>query len=184
MHTLSVSLTGMLVFHTLKFEGPKPCLNSLVDGEKLRQTIRAEHPRHYQILCNVPLSYHHWDKDYRYLNSFIPFKVDPDTDKLRELHFNNHDRLPLSEASLDALLKIHPDGTLLDVYEAIQTVIRTSKQEDIQYKIHLEPGNLLIIDNHRLMHARSEFKGHRVLVATYMDKEDLLSTVLSITGTT
>ena len=172
-----------MVFHMLKFEGPRPCLNYLVDGEKLRQTIRTENPHHYEILCNVPLSYHHWDRNHKYLNSFIPFNVDAETDTLLELHFNNHDRLPVSNASLDALLKINPTGTLSDIYEAVQTVIKTSKREHIQFEICLEPGTVLIIDNHRLMHARSAFNGHRVLIAAYMDKEDLLSTVKSITET-
>ncbi len=170
----------MLIFHTLEYDGIRPCYNYFVDGQKLCETIREEKPDHFDILCNVPLSYHHSDTVHKYTNSWIPFKIDPITGELLEFHFNNHDRTPITKLSLDALLKVKPNGTIIDIYEAIKTLMEMSRRKELQYEIILEPGTVLIIDNYRLMHARSSFEGKRVLLSTYMDKEDMLSKVKCI----
>lgn len=67
-----------------------------------------------------------------------------------------------------------------DIYEAIKTIIETSQRKELQYEVILEPGNALILDNYRLMHARSSFEGKRVMATAYMEKEDFLSKVQCI----
>ena len=149
--------------HVLKFEVTEsgPCYNYFVDGQKLSETIKEENPVHYQILCNVPLPYCFVDDHNKYFNSRIPFTVDPETQRLSELNFKNQYRLPLNKLTLESLHKINPSGSLLDVYEAIQTVLKTMRRKELQFTIQLEPGTVMVLNNHRVMHARMGFKGKR-----------------------
>ena len=173
----SVHNLGLMIFHTLKFNGTEPCYNYFVDGQKLREIIEEENPAHYQILCNVPLPYCHGDDRHKYLSSYIPFIVDQ---QLSELHFNNHDRLPLNKSTLESLHKVNPAGSLLDVYKAIQTFLNTMRRNELQFTIQLEPETVIVLDNHRLMHARTGFKGKRTLLTAYINREDWRSNVMTL----
>ena len=179
MYSACIQL-GLMIFHTLKFKGTEPCYNYYVDGQKLSETVKEENPVHYQILCNVPLPYCHGDDCHKYLSSHIPFTIDPETQQLTELHFNNYDRLPLNRSTLESLHKINPSGSLLDVYEAIQTFLNTMRRRELQFRINLQPGTAIVLDNLRLMHARTEFKGMRTLHSAYINREDWRSNVMTI----
>ena len=51
----------------------------------------------------------------------------------------------------------------------------TMRSESLQYKIQLEPGNLLTFDNHRLMHARTAYTGLRQMCGCHINKEEWIS---------
>lgn len=169
-----------MVFHTLMFEGTEPCQNYFVDGQKLCEIIEQENPAVYQILCNVPLLYAHIDDNNKYFNSYIPFMINPDTRKLSELHFNNHDRLPLNRSTLESLQKIIPSGRLSDVYEAIQYFLTVMRRKELWFSICLTPDTAIVLNNHRVMHARTSFKGKRTLVTCYVNREDWRSNVMAL----
>ena len=76
------------MFHVLYFNGTGG-ESILVDGFKLAEVIKEESPYHYQILSTVPLNYQYKDKNNRYLSSFVPFKINPETGQVSEIHFNN-----------------------------------------------------------------------------------------------
>ena len=168
--------------HVLRMEGTesKPCYNYFLDGLKISETIKEENPAHYQILCNVPLPYCFVDDHNEYFNSYVPFTFDPETQRLSEINFSNQYRMPLNRSTLESLHKINPSGSLLDVYEAIQTVLKTMQRKELQFTTHLKPGTVLILNNHRLLHARTEFRGKRSLIGAYMIRGDWRSKVMTL----
>ena len=150
----------------------------LVDGFKLAQVIKEEHPDHYHILSTVPFDFHYTDKNNQYLSSYVPFTLNPETGNISQVHFNNCDRLPISSTTMQALHRVKPSGSIADVYGAIQTFIKTMRKREHQYWFRLEPGRAVIFDNHRVLHARTEFTNRRRICGAYVNREDWRSRMI------
>lgn len=144
----------------------------LVDGFKLAEVIQKENPDHYHILSTIPFRFHYTDKNNNYLSSFIPFTINPQSGKISQVHFNNYDRLPIDTATMQALLKVKPNGSIADIYRAIQIFTKTMRDENHQYRFRLEPGRAVIVDNHRVLHARTAFTMTRRMCGGYVNRED------------
>ena len=144
---------GLQMLHVTYFKGTGG-ESVLVDGFKLAQIIKEENPDHYHILSTVPLDYHYKDKNNQYLNSCVPFALNPDTGNVYQVHFNNYDRSPISARTVQTLHRMKPSGSITDIYEAIQTFLKTMREREFQYQFRLEPGRAVIFDNHRVLHAR------------------------------
>lgn len=165
------------MLHVIHFKGTGG-ESILVDGFKLADVIRDESPNHYHILSTVPFEYHYTDKNNKYLSSFIPFTLDPESGKVAQVHFNNCDRLPISASTIRALDKVKPGGSIADIYGAIKTFTRAMREEKHQYRFRLEPGRAVIFDNHRILHARTSFTMKRRMCGGYINREDWKSTVM------
>lgn len=60
-------------------------------------------------------------------------------------------------------------------YSSMKKFMRLVQDESNEYWISLNPDEVLIFDNFRLLHGRSAFQGHRVLVTAYISRDDWLS---------
>lgn len=165
------------MLHVVHFKGTGG-ESILVDGFKLAEVIQEENPDHYHILSTVPLEFHYTDKNNKYMSTFVPFTVDQENGKLSEVHFNNYDRLPLGATTMQALRKTKPNGSITDIYEAIQTFTRTMRDKNLHCKFRLEPGRAVIFDNHRVLHARTSFTMRRRMCGGYVNREDWRSKVM------
>lgn len=88
--------------------------------------------------------------------------------------------MPLNKSTLESLHKINPSGSLSDVYAAIQTLVHTIRRKELHFMKHLEPGTAIVFNNHRVMHARTGFKGKRTLLGAFINREDWRSRVMSL----
>ena len=165
------------MFHVTYFNGTGG-ESVLVDGFKLAQIIKEENPDHYHILSTVPLDFHYTDKNNQYLSSYVPFTLNPKTENISQVHFNNYDRSPISTATMQALQRVKPNASIVDIYGAIQTFIKTMREREYQYWFRLEPGKAVIFDNHRVLHARMEFTNRRKMCGGYVNREDWRSRVM------
>ena len=150
----------------------------LVDGLRLAEAIQKRNPEHFRILSSIPIPYHHIDKDHKFLNYNIPFIIDPQTDRVSRVHFNNTDRVPFDNVSIKAMQCLGvTDYTqaLFKLYEALQTFLKTMEDEAIEYRFRLEPGRALLFNNHRVLHGRTAFTGQRKMCGGYINKEDWIS---------
>ena len=164
------------MLHVLHFDGSGGD-SVLVDGLKLADIIKTDHPEDYQILSQVPLDFHYTDKNNRYTSSFVPFTTDPESGQVSQVHFNNYDRSPISRSTMQALWRVKPEGSVVDIYRAMQTFTRAMRARENQYRFLLEPCRALIFDNHRVLHARMGFTGARRLCGGYVNREDWRSRV-------
>ena len=78
------------------------------------------------------------------------------------IRFNNDDRGALGYLGREAVEQFYP---------AWRTVTRMLRDERSKVKILLKPGTMLIVNNHRVLHGRTEFKGRRNLVGCYLDRD-------------
>ncbi|MEU2240990.1 TauD/TfdA family dioxygenase [Streptomyces sp. NPDC018338] len=142
--------------------------SGLVDGFHAAALLRAEAPEAYEILTRVPVPFAFADERTE-LRAHRPLiGTDPDG-RIREIRFNNRSigtlRLPADR--LDAF------------YAAYRRFGELLLRPELRLDFRLVPGDCLIFDNTRLLHARTAFaeSGDRHLQGAYADIDGLASTL-------
>lgn len=164
--------TGVELFQSLRLEGPELPQNSLVDGAKFAEIIKEEDPLHYRLLSSVPLPYYYKFDERTYVSSHPPFLLEPNTGRFIRFTFNESHRMPINKHCMYHLKKAEPTATMNDLYAAINRLVGLIQDASLSYKFVLELGTCLFFDNHRLMHARSSYVGHRVLRSCWIAMEE------------
>jgi gamma-butyrobetaine dioxygenase len=144
----------------------------LVDGFALVERLGREAPEKLAILAEGPIRYAYRDGQAE-LAADVPV-VTLDGDRLPiALHLNNRS-------------KGAPVGTpeqvrhWYDAYLALLTLVDDRTQQVV---IRLEPGDLVLFDNERILHGRTGFSsaGNRHLQGCYAERDGLLSTLAVLT---
>ncbi|MDH6113425.1 gamma-butyrobetaine dioxygenase [Kitasatospora sp. MAP12-15] len=142
--------------------------SGLVDGFRAADLLRTEAPEDFAVLTRtlVPFAFRDRHTELRADRPLI--EVDA-TGRIREVRFNNRSigTLRLPTAELDAF------------YAAYRTFAAITLRPELQLEFRLGPGDCLIFDNVRLLHARTAFEqdGHRHLQGCYADLDSLASTL-------
>ncbi|MFD5509356.1 TauD/TfdA family dioxygenase [Streptomyces sp. NPDC127051] len=143
--------------------------SGLVDGFQAAATLRAEDPKAFAVLTRTLVPFRFDDAARTVLAADRPL-IDVDAyGRIREVRFNNRSistlRLPAGE--LDAF------------YRAYRTFAGIILRPELQLDFRLSPGDCLIFDNVRLLHARTAFEesGARHLQGAYADLDALAGTL-------
>lgn len=141
--------------------------NILVDGFRIAELIRDEHPADYEILTTVPFEWANRSKvtDYHWASPLIVTNADG---TLKEVRVGNWLR-----AALDV-----PFDMVETAYRAYRRLFELTYRDDLQLRFRLEPGEVMAFDNRRAMHARGEFtdmNGRRFLRGCYSERDELYS---------
>jgi len=141
----------------------------LVDGFKIAEHIRANHPEEYISLTTLPMSFYNKDKksDYRFDSPMI---LTDEKGNISEIRMANFLRGPMDIAGKD----------IESFYKAYRLFIMLTRDESFQYFHRLNAGDLIAFDNRRILHARNAFnleEGNRHLQGCYVDKDELLSRI-------
>jgi len=171
-HTDGTYLTqspGLQVFHCIKvaeFGG----LTVLTDGWKIADKIRGKNPDAYHLLSTLPMpsEYIHKDSDkhIHYKNTDVVFKHGPLGHILEQFRYNTYDRAPLNTV---------PHNMLARLYSALQYLELEMANQDNEIRFMLEPGSILFVDNWRVTHGRTAFKGHRIMSGCYVARAEWTS---------
>lgn len=141
----------------------------LVDGFGIAEHLRREEPDTFAMLTETPYDWHNTDptSDYRFRAPVIGLDRDGGFDEIR---FGNFIRGPFSFAA--------------DRMEAACLAYRRFQEltKDLRFRIvfRLEPGDVEVFDNRRVLHARTGFApetGHRALEGCYVDRDEILSRI-------
>ena len=141
----------------------------MVDGFKIAEYIRDNHPHEYISLSRLPMSFYNKDKnsDYRFDSPMILTNEKGDISEIRMANF------------LRGPMDI--DGEEMEAfYKAYRLFIMLTREERFQYYERLNAGDLIVFDNRRILHARNAFnleEGDRHLQGCYIDKDELLSRI-------
>jgi len=170
---------GFQMFHCLQ-----PAVSggdsTLIDGVALATKLSEEHSDTLQFLANPfnRITYHHTDKQDVFLQSrpvfsrFTPTTSHlPSPEDIERIHFNDIDRAPLSaEYAPISALGPHMKG----FYQHWLNLMHTLVSPDLELRLALRPGHVLIFDNLRTLHGRTEFDASsgRVLSGCYGRVED------------
>lgn len=142
--------------------------SGLVDGFHAASLLRAEDPEAYEILTRVPVPFAFADERTE-LRAHRPLIGTDPTGRIREIRFNNR--------SIGTLRL--PADLLADFYAAYRRFGELLLRTELQLDFRLTPGDCLIFDNTRLLHARTAFaeSGDRHLQGAYADIDGLASTL-------
>jgi gamma-butyrobetaine dioxygenase len=145
----------------------------VIDGFKVVERLKAESPRHFDVLSRYPARFEYAGSAGVRLKAKRPFiELGPDGE-LIAVRFNNR--------SLSALSDI-PYDDMEDYYAAYRRFAEIIEDRSMAVTFKLAPGELFIVDNTRVLHARRAFSGtgKRWLQGCYADKDGLFSTLAVI----
>jgi gamma-butyrobetaine dioxygenase len=147
--------------------------SGLVDGFRAAALLREEDRPAFDVLTGTPVPFVFKDSG-TLLSAHRPLiGTDPDG-RIREIRFNNR--------SIGALRLSAARTTTF--YSSYRTFAELLLRPGLQLDFRLAPGDCLIFDNTRLLHARTAFEssGGRHLQGCYADLDGLFSTLAVLRG--
>ncbi|RAJ44145.1 gamma-butyrobetaine dioxygenase [Kitasatospora sp. SolWspMP-SS2h] len=152
--------------------------SGLVDGFRAAALLRDEDPAAFALLTRTPVPFRYRDRGTELSAERPLIGLDP-RGAIREVRFNNRSTgtlRGLAPAELDAF------------YTAYRRFAAITLRPELRLDFRLAPGDCLLLDNTRLLHARTAFAtgegdgtgegtGHRHLQGCYADLDALSSTL-------
>ena len=141
----------------------------LVDGFRAAETLRSRQPAAFRLLSGTPIDFHFQDResDIRFRAPVIALD---ETGSVTEVRFNF--------AVMGAVRA--PTNRMGALCRALRTFAAVIRDPALECRYRLQPGELLIFDNRRVLHGRAAFDpstGGRHLQGCYVDRDQLLSRI-------
>ena len=159
---------GLFIMHCLRASECGGGATILVDGFKAATNLRTQKKELFDLLTRVPIPHRRFlvdDVDDVALSASWPAIELDHHDDIVAVHINERTMAPLdTQAQL-----IEP------VYRALKELLEQvySPQACINYR--LESGQAVVLDNHRVMHARTAFNGNRHIRQCHVDRDEFFS---------
>ncbi len=136
-------------------------LSTLVDGYTVTEKLKKDYPDYYKILTKIKIRFQFVDKSVFLENWAEIIKLD-ELGKFKQIRFSPR---------LDFVPLINKDQ--LDLYYlARKKLSDLCNSDEYKIKFKLLPGDLLMMDNYRLLHGRTAYdtsEGERFLQGCYID---------------
>jgi len=137
--------------------------STLVDGFKVAAHLKENNPKYFEILTKIKVKFKFTDKDIILENSGELIELD-EQNNFKQIRFNTRlDYVPLLEKDQ------------LDIYyKARKEISELYNSERFRIEFKLMPGDIMMMDNHRLLHGRTVYdanKGKRFLQGCYIDHD-------------
>ncbi|MGI9369045.1 MAG: 2-trimethylaminoethylphosphonate dioxygenase [Ruegeria sp.] len=145
----------------------------VVDGFRAAERLRSDNPDGFALLAGYPARFEYKGSDGVCLQSRRPMiELSPDG-QLIGVRFNNRSSAPFVDIPFDQMEAYYAAYRQLAVYIDDPAM-------GVAFK--LEPGESFIVDNTRVLHARTGYSGagSRWLQGCYADKDGLLSTLAAM----
>jgi gamma-butyrobetaine hydroxylase len=145
----------------------------VVDGFKVVERLKAENARHFDLLTRYCARFaYEGSKGVRLRSRRPMIELGPDGE-LIAVRFNNRSAAAFTDVPYDDMEAF---------YAAYRRFAELIEDPAMEVTFKLKPGELFIVDNTRVLHARKGFagSGKRWLQGCYADKDGLLSTLAAI----
>lgn len=145
----------------------------VVDGFHAAQVLHRESPADFDILTRYPARFEYAGQADVHLSACQPMiELSPDG-LLKAVRFNSRSVAPLVDI---------PFARMPDYYRAYRHFSDIIDRADMHVRFRLAPGDVFIVDNRRVLHARTAFSGtgKRLLEGCYADIDGLLSTLTAL----
>ena len=180
-----ISYIGLVWAQVIERKDVEGATSILIDGFKIAEHIRKQEPEYFSLLNKVSVPYHIiYNKGEKeegvYRMRRYTFAVD-DNNEMSAIHLNNIDRKPMDEISLSEAreaLSCDAEEAMTKMYRALRYLHNLLLHDDEQfaYKFDLEPGRIMVLNNHQMLHARSELVGgFRIMSGLYNSESERLS---------
>jgi len=144
----------------------------VVDGFNAALRLKKENNKYFDLLSKYCSQFEFKGKKNVHLKSRFPMiNLSPDGE-LTAIHFNNRSIGPIRNV---------PYRDMLNYYKAYRKFSKIIDDDKMAISFKLKPGDSFIVDNTRVLHARTAYSGTgtRWLQGCYADKDGLLSTILT-----
>lgn len=158
------TLSGLVLLHCLKAH-PEGGRSIVVDGFTVANRLRDEDLSAYNLLAQVPIDFASKvaeQDDWRVQGRIISIAVDGNLEGIR-YNGNSIGQLEL------------PVELIEPVYQALEKFEAILYDKALWWQPMLQPGDLLIVDNHRVLHGREAFDpgiAERHLQTCAVDRDD------------
>ncbi|MBV9278751.1 MAG: TauD/TfdA family dioxygenase [Chloroflexi bacterium] len=148
---------------------------TLVDGFRVAHDLCRSEPALFELLSRLPLQYRFRDDTAELAAEFPVISCDVRRG-VSAIHFNNRSRMPFAL----------PERLVEPYYAAYLRFARMLTDPLYQISLRLEPGDLVLIDNLRVLHGRTGFAsaGERHLQGCYADRDGLRSKLAVLSRST
>ena len=137
--------------------------STLVDGFKVATNLKEKNPKYFQILTKIKVKFKFTDKDVVLENKGELIELD-EKNNLKQIRFSTR---------LDYVPPL--DKKILDIYyKARKEVSNLYNSKKFRIEFKLMPGDIMMMDNHRLLHGRTAYdanEGKRFLQGCYIDHD-------------
>ncbi|MCU1697217.1 MAG: hypothetical protein JWR34_3280 [Mycobacterium sp.] len=143
--------------------------SGFVDGFKAAALLREKNPEAFDVLSRIEVTFEFSSADAELSATRPMIGLDP-YGRVREIRFNNRSMQPVRLRAADS-------ERFYTAYRAFAEVIN---RPQLQIVFRMRPGDCVIFDNIRLLHARTGFEGEageRHLQGCYADLDGLESTL-------
>jgi gamma-butyrobetaine dioxygenase len=159
---------GLQLLHCLQ-SSPGGGDNVFIDGFAAARFVRDEDPLAFSTLTSTPLTFKYEDATSLLRASGPIIAVNPAGD-VRSIRWNDRSIQPPAV----------PPQDVDELYRAMRLFASTLERRELHIHLRLEPGDCVVFDNTRVLHARTAFEGGsgaRHLQGCYADLDGLASTL-------
>ena len=165
-NTYTKNTAGLEAFHVIE-PAAKGGTSQIIDGFYCAQQLRKLHPKQFDILANtvVESEYHKPHMEHMKYRSTV-IELDKIDHSYFQIRYNCYNKLNVSHLSR---------SEMLDFYDAWHKFSAILAHADNSHWTHLQPDQVLIFNNFRVLHGRSEVTGRRTLVSAVLPYDEWLS---------
>ena len=160
------------ILHCIK-NSTKGGSTKVIDGFKAALRLKKENKRYFDLLSKYCSRFEFKGKKNIHLKSRFPMIELSSDREIKAIHFNNRSIAPITDV---------PYHEMSNYYKAYRKFSKIIDDPDMAVSFKLKPGDCFLVDNTRVLHARTAYsgKGSRWLQGCYADKDGLLSKILTI----
>ncbi|KAK2726065.1 trimethyllysine dioxygenase, mitochondrial-like [Artemia franciscana] len=162
--TYMLQSVGIQVLHCLKHNG-EGGENTLVDGFNCVKQFKNESYQGYNMLSSLSTPGEYIDGE-RHYKCDLPMLLHNQENELIRVRYNTHDRAPLETV---------PPTLIPEYYRHLIHLTKIIRNPKNVYLLKLTPGNVIFMDNWRILHGRLAYTGARVMTGCYIDRSDFES---------
>lgn len=156
---------GVIVFHCLEASADGGGASILVDGFAVAARLRETDPEAFALLSRVPLPHRRYIAGTADLQAETPVITLDARGTITAFRCNERTLTPLDL----------PAELIEPVYRALQQLLTLVYSPEMKVEFQLQPGDALVFDNQRVLHARTAFEGQRHIRQCHVDRDEVLS---------
>jgi gamma-butyrobetaine dioxygenase len=159
---------GIQLLHCLQ-SSPGGGDNLFIDGFAAAAIVRDEDPQAFATLTSKPVTFKYEDTN-TLLRASAPIITLNAVGEIRSIRWNDRSIQPPAVSPHE----------VAEVYRAMRVFAAVLLRPELHLHLRLEPGDCIVFDNTRVLHARTAFEGGtgaRHLQGCYADLDGLASTV-------
>lgn len=137
---------GILLFHCVETDITGAGSSMFMDGFEIAERLRKHDRSGFDALCNHNYSFRrHFEDNVDLIADFPLLSVD-EFDNLNGIRLNDRVAAPLAI----------PPTEVEIYYRGLKYLLQLAEDEERALKLTLQPGDIAIFDNHRILHGRSK----------------------------